>query len=638
MLLKLSDICVTFGDKALLDHVNLTLLAGQRIGLLGRNGEGKSTLLKTVSGQLTPDEGDIHIKQGGKVAILSQTPQINLEHNIFDAVTEGFGERGQLLQQYQHLLNDESIDDTSRLERMGDLQQLIDQHDAWNLNAQVEKTLTRLGLPATEKIANLSGGWRRRVNLAQALVSEPDILLLDEPTNHLDIDTIEWMETLLKNFNGGILLVTHDRKFLQNVCTDIADLERGTLTVWPGNYHDYLRRKQAALDAEQRANAEFDKKLAQEEAWIRQGIKARRTRNEGRVRALKALREQHAERRQRQGQARLSVDTQSKSGKLVIEVNNVTFGYSSDNIVGKDFSCDILRGDRIGILGPNGIGKSTVIRTLLQEIPPIAGEIRHGTQLDIAYFDQHRSELNPDETVIDAVSQGKNEITVNGKSKHAISYLSDFLFTPARARSPIKSLSGGERARVMLARLFSKSFNFLIMDEPTNDLDIETLELLEELLMSFDGTLILVSHDRDFIDNVVTSTWAINADQSIDEQIGGYNDWLRQRPSSQGQGQSQSKEKKLSKVQKPDTPQAPETNAVTQPKKKKLSYNQQRQLDALPAQIEKLEQQQHELAALTSASDFYQQSKAHVADTLKKLDDVNKELDACFRKWEELEG
>lgn len=631
MLLKLSDICVAFGDKALLDHVNLTLLAGQRIGLLGRNGEGKSTLLKAIKGLIPTDEGDIKLKQGGKVAMLAQSPNLNLQHTIFDAVTEGFGEPGKFLSQYQHLLNDDNIDDATRLERMGDIQHKIEQHNAWNLNAEVEKTLSRLDLPPNELIANLSGGWRRRVNLAQALVSDPDILLLDEPTNHLDIETIEWMETLLTSFTGGILLVTHDRKFLQNVCTDIADLERGQLTLWPGNYQDYLRRKQAALDAEQRANAEFDKKLAQEETWIRQGIKARRTRNEGRVRALQAMREQHAQRRQRQGNAKLQIDTKNKSGKLVIEATDVTFGYPN-KVIAKNFSCDIHRGDRIGILGPNGIGKSTIIKTLLNELAPLSGTIRHGTQLDFAYFDQLRAEINPDDTVIDAVSQGKNEITINGKTKHVISYLSDFLFTPARARSPIKSLSGGERARVLLARLFSKPFNFLIMDEPTNDLDIETLELLEDLLMQFDGTLILISHDRDFIDHVVTTTWAINNSQQIDEQIGGYTDWQRQRPVTQKANANKSGPTKSDKMVGVDS--TPSTSV----KKKKLSYNQQRELELLPKRIEELEQQQQKLSLLTSASDFYQQPQDKVASLLKELDTINTELDACYAKWEELEG
>ena len=478
-------------------------------------------------------------------------------------------------------------------------------------------------------IASLSGGWQRRVSLARALVCDPQILLLDEPTNHLDLESIIWLERQLGKFKGAVMFVTHDREFLQNVSTDIAELDRGKLVEWPGTYADYLRRKEAFLEQEERQNAVFDKKLAREEIWIRQGIKARRTRNEGRVRALARMRNERSERRNRKTNVNLEIDQRKQSGKLVIEAKNIQFRYD-DEVIVENFSTRIIRGDRIGLIGPNGIGKTTMLKLLLGQLNPTNGSVVHGTHLEVAYFDQLRSQLNLDQTVIDVIGEGREQIIINGRSKHVISYLSDFLFTPARSRSPVKALSGGERARVLLAKLFSKPTNMLIMDEPTNDLDIETLELLEELLLQFDGTLLLVSHDRRFLDNVVTSTISFEGNGRVQEYIGGYTDWLRQI-SQRSSNTARSARKKEPGV-------ASDKPVATASKIKKLNYNDQRELENLPTLIETLEKEQNVLATEISNPDFYNQEKETINNILSRMKSVSDQLEQHYKRWAELES
>ncbi|MBN2702551.1 MAG: ATP-binding cassette domain-containing protein, partial [Methylothermaceae bacterium] len=485
-----------------------------------------------------------------------------------------------------------------------------------------EQTLTRLGLDSETRVGELSGGWRRRLSLGRAQVSDPDLLLLDEPTNHLDLETIDWLETELLQFQGALLFVTHDRTFLQKLATRIVDLDRGRLTSWPGDYRNYEEKKVAALEEEARRNAEFDKKLAQEEAWIRQGIKARRTRNEGRVRALNALRAERARRRERQGTAKLTLETAERSGKLVIEAEHVSHAYDDKPIV-RDFSTTILRGDRVGLIGPNGAGKSTLLKLLLKQMEPQAGRVRHGTKLEIAYFDQQRAQLDPERTVAETVADGGERVTVGGQRRHVMSYLADFLFSPARARSPIKSLSGGEQSRLLLARLFTRPANLLVLDEPTNDLDLETLELLEDLLLNFDGTLLLVSHDRAFLDNVVTSTLVFEGGGKIGEYVGGYEDWVRQRAEAKPAPQPAAK--------------SPEPQFRRQRAKTKLSYKEERELASLPAEIEQLETRQATLNAQIAEPDFYRQDKSAIEATLAELQELEQTLEGKYSRWDELE-
>lgn len=621
-LLRISDLSIAFGDNKLLDRANLTLHAGQKVGLIGRNGEGKSTLLNILNSRIPADEGEIRLRSDTTIATLEQTPILLTDRTVFETVASGVGETGNWLAQYYKISAQADLQQ-QQLRLLGELQHKLDSNDGWNIQARVDKTLSRLHLDANSKVSDLSGGWQRRVTLARALVCDPQILLLDEPTNHLDIESITWLEKQIKKFNGAVLLVTHDREFLQNVATDIAELDRGKLIEWSGGYTDYLSRKAAALAQEDRQNAVFDKKLAGEEIWIRQGIKARRTRNEGRVKALEKMRFERAQRRNRKANVNLEIDQSKQSGKLVIEVKNINFHYGEQTVV-KDFSTRIIRGDRIGLIGANGAGKTTLLKLLLGQIAPTSGTVVHGTSMEVAYFDQSRAQLNINQTVIDVIGEGREQITVNGRSRHVISYLSDFLFTPARSRSPIKALSGGERARVLLAKLFSKPVNILVMDEPTNDLDIETLELLEELLLQFDGTLLLVSHDRQFLDNVVTSTLSFSGNGLIREYVGGYADWLRQSNRSSGSVQTSRKQT---------------TPATEKPKKaKKPSYNEQCELENLPKQIESLEQQQNELATMVASPDFHNQPKAIINNTLEQMELIGNQLDRCYKRWEELES
>ena len=622
-LIRLTDVAIAYGVHALLDQAGFQLDAGERVGLIGRNGEGKSTLLKIIAGTVQPDHGEVWRQPGLKLAILEQTPALAIAASVYDIVAEGLGEVGGWIADYHRLSADVAASqEKAHLTELGRLHDKLDAHDGWNLRQQVETVITRLNLPAAKPVNQLSGGWQRRVALARALVIEPDLLLLDEPTNHLDLETILWLEQQLLGFPGAILFVTHDRVFLQKLASRIVDLDRGRLVSWPGDYADYLRRKAEALEEEAHQQAAFDKKLAQEEVWIRKGIQARRTRNEGRVRALKKLREERSKRRLQQGKAQLRLDSGERSGKLVIEAQHISHRYGG-RIVIDDCSTTILRGDRIGLIGPNGAGKTTLLQILLKQIEPTEGRVRHGVNLEIAYFDQLRARLDLDQTVAEAVGDGRDFVIINGRRLHIMSYLGDFLFAPARARSPIRSLSGGEKNRVLLARLFSKPVNLLVMDEPTNDLDIETLELLEELLIQFDGTLLLVSHDRAFLDNVITSTMVFEGEGQVSEYVGGYSDWLR------------------SKEPEPDQPAAPKS-AAARPKptraKKKLSYNEQKELDRLPATIEALEARQAELNALVASADFYQSDKEIITRTLDALKSAEQQLEQHYARWDELEA
>ncbi len=623
-LLTISRLSTAFGHHKLLDNANLSLDKGQRIGLIGRNGEGKSTLLAILKQKIIADEGVFRASPGLKIALLDQTPELIGNESVFDRVARGLGDSGQALAEY-HQVSALAATDPVQLKRLDELQQKLDSSDGWNAHARINKTISRLNLNADDKVSELSGGWQRRTALAQALVCNPDVLLLDEPTNHLDTDAIIWLERQLITFQGALLFVTHDREFLQNVCTDIVELDRGKLVNWPGSYTHYLSRKAASLEQESRQNAAFDKKLAKEEAWIRQGIKARRTRNEGRARALQKLREEQARRRNRVSNARLEINKGTESGKIIIEAENINFAIDQQIIV-RDFSTRILRGDRIGLIGPNGIGKTTLLKLLLKEIEPHTGCVRHGTHLEIACFDQSRTQLDLEQTVVDMIGQGREQININGKNKHVISYLADFLFYPARARSPIKSLSGGERARVLLAMLFSKPINLLILDEPTNDLDIETLELLEEQLLQFDGTLLMVSHDRKFLDNVVTSTLSFEGKGEINDNVGGYSDWL----------------KRVNNALSPETAEKSSKSASSQPnrkitEKKKPGFNEQRELSALTAQIEHLESQQNNLTRIISEPDFYNRPGDEINTTLQEIKSVGNQLEQCWQRWEELE-
>ncbi len=633
-LLRLERLQLAYGNHVLLDGADLVLEKGERLALVGRNGTGKSTLLKLVAGEIVPDDGSIWRAPGLKIGVLEQDLPAATGETIFDVVAQGLPQAGELLAEYHHLVHAADPD----MKRMATLQNRLEAIDGWSFHQRIDVVLTRLGLPADELMSSLSGGWRRRVALARALVAEPDLLLLDEPTNHLDLDTIAWLEEQLLAYNGVVLFITHDRAFLSKLATSILELDRGRLGRYPGDYAAYQRQKAHELEVEARENAEFDKKLAQEEAWIRQGIKARRTRNEGRVRALEQLRRERSQRRNVQGRASFGVDSGERSGKRVVELIGVTHRFGDEPII-RDLSLEIQRGDRIGLIGRNGAGKTTLLKVLLGELEPSEGKVRLGTNIKVAYFDQLRAGLEPEKSVYDNVAQGSDRITVGGKDRHVISYLQDFLFTPERARQPVKALSGGESNRLLLARLFTQPANVLVLDEPTNDLDVETLELLEELLLDFDGTLLLVSHDRAFMDNVVTGVLAFEGEGIVREYVGGYSDWVRQGgklPPAPWEGAAR---QQVEPSKPPEaSPRAASSVSPSVKKTAKLSYKLQRELDALPAEIERLEAEVADFEAKIADPDFYQQDTDTVTETLQAMNDKQAELDAAMERWMELEA
>ena len=622
-LIALQSVDYSVGGPLLLERVDLAIEPGERIALIGRNGAGKSTLLKLLSGELKPDDGEVRVEGGRRIARLEQEVPLDAAGSVFDVVAAGLGELGALLADYHHLIHADEVD----TDALAAVQARIEAAQGWALDRRVVETLERLQLDGDADFARLSGGMKRRVLLARALVSQPDLLLLDEPTNHLDIAAIDWLEGFLKQWSGALVFITHDRRFLRQLATRIVEIDRGQVTSWPGDWDNYLRRKEERANAEAQENARFDKLLAQEEVWIRQGIKARRTRDEGRVRRLKAMRVERAERRAQAGNVKMATAQAGESGKKVIEAKGVDFAHGENRLVG-DFSTTILRGDRIGLIGPNGSGKTTLLKLLLGELAPQAGEVKQGTQLQIAYFDQYRATLREDWNAIENVAEGRESVTVGGKPKHVIGYLQDFLFTPERARAPITRLSGGERNRLLLARLFAQPSNLLVMDEPTNDLDVETLELLEELLADYPGTLLLVSHDRDFLDNVVTSTIVMEGEGRIGEYVGGYSDWVRQKPVSP----------EPAAAPKPQAAQPAKTVAPPAPVRTKLSYKDARELEQLPARIEVLETQVAAFTARMADPGYYQRDAAAITADNAALAVAQAELDAAYARWEQLEA
>ncbi len=622
-ILRTRKLRLGFGGPLLLDGVDLTIDAGERVCLVGRNGSGKSTLLKILEGRITPDDGDLEIRQGLKIASLDQNLPDGFSGSVFELVSEGLGEIGTLMQRFHQLSAQLAHhSDDKLLTQMERTQHELESRGGWSLEQRVETVVSRLSLDADADFQSLSGGVQRRALLARALVADPDLLLLDEPTNHLDIASIEWLEEFLLGFRGTLLFITHDRSFLSALATRIVDLDRGVLTDWPGDYATYLRRKQEWLDSEASQQALFDKKLAEEERWIRQGIKARRTRNEGRVRALEKMREERRQRRQITGKARLNTRQTEASGKLVAEAVDVSFSIGGRTLI-RDFSTTILRGDKIGLIGPNGVGKTTLLRLLLGELQPDSGSIRLGTNLEIAYFDQRRAQLDTQQSVIDNLSDGRQFIDIGGQQRHVISYLQDFLFTPDRCHTPVSALSGGERNRLLLAKLFSKPANLLVMDEPTNDLDIDTLDLLEELLVDFTGTVLLVSHDRTFLDRVVTGSLVFEGDGSVNEYVGGYSDWLRQRKTAQLASQD---------TREP----APQTRRKAA-KPARLSYKDQRELDQLPTRIEQLENDIAALHEQMADPAFYRSDSALISEQKARLAALETELEQVYARWEVLE-
>ena len=627
-LLRLDTAALHYGTHVLLDAVDFKLSRGDKVGLLGRNGVGKTTLLRVLAGDVTPDSGERWLRPGTRMAWLQQTLPAADEQTVYDVVASGLAEAGRLVAEYHHLLLDGEHTDMAALARV---QEKLEAQDGWLLQQQIETTISQLQLPGDASMADLSGGWRRRVALAQALVSKPDILLLDEPTNHLDIPAIAWLEELLRSYSGALILITHDRRFLQNVATQMAELDRGHLTQWKGDYQGFLKHREHQFHAEERANELFDKRLADEEVWIRQGIKARRTRNEGRVRALEAMRNERGQRRERTGSAKFAVEEASKSGKIVAELKHVSQRFGNKRII-EDFSTIIQRKDRIGIVGANGAGKSTLVKILLGQLQPSSGEVKFGSKLEIAYSDQLRDHLEPEKNLIDNVCGGQEFIEINGKRRHAISYLGDFLFTPERVRTPVKALSGGEQNRAVLAKLFSRPANLLVLDEPTNDLDIETLELLEDILLNFDGTVLLVSHDRDFMDHVITSLIVLEGNGVISEHVGGYSDW-------EAKGGTLSDPESPAEMEPaPPTP-TPAVSSTAKPAAiRKLSYKDQRELDQLPEQIGVLEHRQSELETQLSEPDFYQSGQEDIDGVLQELAQTQKQLEVAFARWDELEN
>ncbi|MBJ8478937.1 ATP-binding cassette domain-containing protein [Acinetobacter pittii] len=627
--ITLRDVQLAFGGPALLDGANFNLERGERVCLIGRNGEGKSTLLKLIEGSLLPDSGEVSIQNGLTVSMLAQDVPMD-SGKVADIVADGAGEAAEVLRAYHEATDACMLGDMEACDRMGNLQHKLDQLDGWALENKVNALLSKMGLDPNADLADLSGGRKRRVLLARALLTQPDVLLLDEPTNHLDVESIEWLEKFLLDQNNlTLLFISHDRSFVDSIATRIVELDRGILRGYEGNYSRYLELKAQQMEAEEKQNALFDKKLAEEEAWIRQGIKARRTRNEGRVRALKALREESKARRSQQGKVSMATQEANRSGKLVFDIEHLSVSYDGKPLI-KDFSTLVMRGDRIGLVGDNGVGKTTLIKAILGEIEH-GGSVKTGTQLEVAYFDQLRNALDLEKTVMANVSEGSDFVDVNGNRRHIYSYLQDFLFSPERARTPVKALSGGERNRILLAKLLLKPSNLIVMDEPTNDLDMVTLELLEEMLSEYKGTLLLISHDRAFMDNVVTSTWVFDGKGNIAEYIGGYQDYLLQRPDDKVVDQKSDVKKAQAKAE------AEKAAAQSNVKKVKLSYKDQRELEQLPAEIEKLEVEQAELSDKLADGSWFVSNADEATKASQRLAEIEEVLLEKLERWDELE-
>ncbi len=628
-LISMHGAWLSFSDAPLLNNAELHIEDNERVCLVGRNGAGKSTLMKILNRELGLDDGRIIYEQDLVVARLQQDPPRNVEGSVYDFVAEGIAEQAVYLKRY-HDISHLVITDPSdkNLQELAKVQEQLDNHGLWQLESRINEVLDQLGLTADTELASLSGGWLRKAALGRALVSAPRVLLLDEPTNHLDIETIDWLEGFLKSFKGTIIFISHDRSFIRNMATRIVDLDRGNLVTYPGNYDQYLLEKEEALRVEELQNAEFDRKLAQEEVWIRQGIKARRTRNEGRVRALKAMRNERSARREVMGSAKMQVEEASRSGKIVFEMEDVNYQVDGKVLV-KDFSAQVQRSDKIAMIGPNGCGKTTLLKLMLGQLQADSGRIHVGTKLEVAYFDQHRAELDPDKTVMDNLAEGKQEVMVNGKPRHVLGYLQDFLFHPKRAMTPVRALSGGERNRLLLARLFLKPSNLLILDEPTNDLDVETLELLEELIDGYQGTVLLVSHDRQFVDNTVTECWIFEDNGRIGRYVGGYHDARGQQ--AQSQSRQQPVVKKTAEVVQPKAETVKRSGS-------KLSYNLQRELEQLPQKLETLEAELEALQSQVADASFFSQPHDHTQKVLADMAQAERALEEAFERWEYLEA
>ncbi|ACQ93034.1 ABC transporter related [Tolumonas auensis DSM 9187] len=625
---------LSYSAAPLLDHVELHIESGERLCLVGRNGAGKSTLMKVISGEVLLDDGSITHLQDLKIARLEQDPPQTESATVYDYVADGVAELGKILADYHHQLTllADHHDDDRVMRRLSELQEQLDQQQGWQFDTRISQILSLLSLTADTSLADLSGGWLRKVALARALVNEPDLLLLDEPTNHLDIDSIAWLEDFLRQYKGAIVFISHDREFIQRMATRIVDLDRGVLTSWPGNYDAYLAGKEEWLRVEELKNAQFDKKLAQEEVWIRQGVKARRTRNEGRVRALKALRMERGDRREKVGTSKIQLDEAVRSGKIIFEGEGVNYSIEGKSLI-RNFDFRVMRGDKIALIGPNGCGKTTLIKLLLGDLQPDSGTLYCGTKLEVAYFDQYRQQLDPEKTVMDNVADGRQEVDFAGRRRHILGYLQDFLFEPKRAMTPVKALSGGEKNRLLLAKLFLKPCNLLILDEPTNDLDIETLELLEELLAEYQGTLLLVSHDRRFIDNTVTHSWLFEGDGRITPYVGGFADVMATR-------QQQSAKIVASAPVTKSTPDArdKEEKPAIPKKTRKLSYKLQSELDGLPAQLEQLEAKIDSIQSQINQPDFFSLPVERTKEILDALQQAELNLEQAFARWEELEA
>ncbi len=629
-LIQLQNIQVSFGGPALLDNLSMTVNPSERICLIGRNGAGKSTLMKVLNREIKADSGEIIIEKGAVIAQLEQEVPRDMSGSVYEVVASGLAEAGSLLSAFHAMNEEDDIGSEDWMKRFEKIQHDLEACNGWHFQNTIDTVISRLDLNPDVDFGQLSGGIKRRVLLARALVQEPDVLLLDEPTNHLDIEAIIWLEDFLLSYKGSLVFITHDRSFLRRLATRIIEIDRGQASSWPGDYENFLRRKEEVLHAEELENARFDKKLAQEEVWIRQGIKARRTRNEGRVRSLEKMRGERSERREQQGSVNIQVDVGQKTGKRVVEVENINYALPNGRVLIDDFSALIQRGDKIGLIGPNGVGKTTLLKILLGELKADSGKLIEGTNLQVAYFDQLRSQLDENRSVKDNLDRGADKVTINGQEKHVISYLQDFLFTPDRANSPVNALSGGERNRLLLAKLFIKPANVLVLDEPTNDLDVDTLELLEELLLNYTGTVLIVSHDRAFINNLVTSCFVFEGEGVISEYVGSYDDWLRQRPATK-----KSVKKKVEAAKKVDTV-AEEKPSDEQ--RKKLSFNDQQELKKLPKEIEELESKVTDLEAQMADPNFFKQEHRVTASVTDELQEINATLKTKYDRWEELES